>query len=81
MNRRELNESLELIWIRWLVYALSSCVSFVSLCVFRRCLMVFVVSLNLCCHVEGTYSKGFDALQVSCVLIPLFVWFLMCLHE
>ena len=32
-------------------------------------------------HVDGTYSKGFVAIQFSCVSIPLFVWFLMCLHE
>ena len=82
MNRRELNESLKLIWICWVVYALSSCVGFIDFCVFRWCWMVFVVSLNLCCHVEGSYSKGFDALQVSCVfLISTFFWFVMCLHE
>ena len=69
MNRRELNESLELIWIRWLVYALSSCVSFVSLCVFRWCLMFLFVSWNLCLTSGGIYSKGFVALQVSCVLL------------
>ena len=53
MNRRELNDTLKLIWICWLVYALSSCVSFIGLGVFRWCWMVFVVSLNLCSPCGG----------------------------
>ena len=49
----------------------------VSLRVFRWCLMFLFVSWNLCSPCGGTYSRGFDALQVSCVLLSYFLFFLV----
>ena len=84
MTHQELNESLELTWNCWVVYDVSSCVGFL-ICVCFVGVWCFCLILCICVHhVELLTLKDlllFKSFVFTCLLIPLFAVFLICLHK